>query len=153
MPEIAIGFSIPTEKDIKGILSLLQETYLPFVADFMPTALSETPVSVMDKLTNWKIAKYDNQVIAAVLVGQEDDNLTFSYLSVLPGFRRRGIASKLINIICQEAIQQGQLPIIIALRRSLAMNIHFFTQRGFEYSGPFNTNEHDLYIWRSGENE
>ncbi|MDC9604106.1 GNAT family N-acetyltransferase [Xenorhabdus griffiniae] len=153
MSEIAINFSIPTEEDIKGILSLLQEVYLPFVADFMPTALNETPASIMEKLTNWRVAKYDNQVIAAVLVEQEYDNLTFSYLSVLSEFRCRGIASKLLNIICQEAGQQTQLPIIIALRRSLTMNIHFFTQRGFEYLGHFNTNEHDLYIWRVGENE
>ncbi|AWK41680.1 GNAT family N-acetyltransferase [Photorhabdus laumondii] len=153
MSEIASSFSIPTEEDIKGILVLLQDVYLPFVADFMPTALNETPVSIMEKLIYWRIAKYDNQVVAAVLIEQEGDNLTFSYLYVLPAFRCRGIASKLLNIICQEAVQQAQLPIIIALRRSLAMNIHFFTQRGFEYLGPFNTNEHDLYIWRSGENE
>ncbi|NHB92806.1 GNAT family N-acetyltransferase [Photorhabdus cinerea] len=107
----------------------------------------------MEKLIYWRIAKYDNQVVAAVLIEQEDNNLTFSCLSVLPAFRCRGIARKLLNIIFQEAVQQAKLPIIIALRRSLEMNIHFFTQRGFEYLGPFNTNKHDLYIWRSGENE
>ncbi|MCZ1251924.1 MULTISPECIES: hypothetical protein [Photorhabdus] len=80
MSEIASSFSIPTEEDIKGILVLLQDVYLPFVADFMPTALNETPVSIMEKLIYWRIAKYDNQVVAAVLIEQEGDNLTFSYL-------------------------------------------------------------------------
>ncbi|AKH63920.1 MULTISPECIES: hypothetical protein [Photorhabdus] len=62
MSEIVIRFSIPTEEDIQGILALLQDVYLPFVADFMPTALNETPVSIIEKLIYWRIAKYDNQV-------------------------------------------------------------------------------------------
>ncbi|WP_323834352.1 hypothetical protein [Photorhabdus africana] len=56
MSEIAISFSIPIEEDIKGILALLQDVYLPFVADFMPTALNEMPVNIMDKLIYWRIA-------------------------------------------------------------------------------------------------
>ncbi|WP_160297015.1 hypothetical protein [Photorhabdus hindustanensis] len=43
---------------------LLQDVYLPFVADFMSAALNETPVSIMEKLIYWQIAKYDNQVVA-----------------------------------------------------------------------------------------
>ncbi|MER2471759.1 hypothetical protein [Photorhabdus laumondii] len=70
MSEIASSFSIPTEEDIKGISVLLQDVYLPFVADFMLTALNETSVSIMEKLIYWRIAKYDNQVIAAVLIEQ-----------------------------------------------------------------------------------
>ncbi|RAX12969.1 GNAT family N-acetyltransferase [Photorhabdus bodei] len=87
MSEIVISFSIPTEENIKGILALLQDVYLP-------TALNKTPVSILEKLIYWRIAKYDNQGVAVVLIEQEDDNLTFSYLSVLSAFRNRGIASK-----------------------------------------------------------
>ncbi|MDE1481697.1 GNAT family N-acetyltransferase [Xenorhabdus bovienii] len=143
-----INFFIPTEEDINGILALLHEVYTPFTADFIPSALYETSASIRKKLTHWKIAKYDSQVVAAVLVEQEKDNSTFCYLSVLLAFRRRGIASKLLNIICEEKRQQAKLPVIIALRRSLTMNIHFFTTQGFEYLGHFNTSEHDLYILR-----
>ncbi|WP_237387641.1 GNAT family N-acetyltransferase [Xenorhabdus sp. Sc-CR9] len=153
MSKKAINFFIPTAEDVKGILAVLHEVYTPFIADFIPSALYETSVSIMEKLTRWRIAKYDSQVIAAVLFEQEEGNLTFSYLSVLPEFRRRGIASRLLHIICKEADKQAQLPIIIALRRSLITNIHFFTERGFKYLGPFNTSKHDLYILRSGENQ
>ncbi|EQC01845.1 hypothetical protein [Photorhabdus temperata] len=50
MSEIAISFSIPTEEDIQRILALLQDVYLPFVADFMPTTLNATPVSTMGEV-------------------------------------------------------------------------------------------------------
>ncbi|WP_160169976.1 hypothetical protein [Photorhabdus aegyptia] len=46
----------------------MQDVYLPFVVDFMPTALNETPVSIMEKLIYWKIAKYGNQVVAIHVV-------------------------------------------------------------------------------------
>ncbi|MBD2786492.1 GNAT family N-acetyltransferase [Xenorhabdus sp. DI] len=153
MPKTAINFFIPTAEDVKGILTVLHEVYTPFTADFIPSALYETSASIMGKLTCWRIAKYDSQIIAAVLFEQEEDNLTFSYLSVLPKFRCQGIASELLNIICKEENNQSQLPIIIALRRSLITNIHFFTQRGFEYLGPFDNRKHDFYILRSGENQ
>ena len=65
----------------------------------------------------------------------EDGAHTFCFLAVRPAWRRRGIATQLLNGVLAAAAAAGAPRVLIAVRLSLHENVRFFSARGFAATG------------------
>ena len=98
--------------------SVLQET----VADFTARLASEACFAI----------EVDGRLIASIFCAPDGDALYVGRLAVAPDWRRRGIASVLIEAAKDEARRVGARRITLGARIALAGNVALFRRHGFE---------------------
>jgi ribosomal protein S18 acetylase RimI-like enzyme len=101
--------------------SVLKET----AADFAARLKSETCL----------VIEAEGRLIGSVFCIPQDDALYIGRLAVAPGWRRRGVASALIEAAKDEARRIGAARITLKARISLASNVALFERHGFAIVG------------------
>jgi ribosomal protein S18 acetylase RimI-like enzyme len=138
------------EEDVPEILAVLAAAYAPFTTEFRPTALKQTAETVQRDLPHWLVLRQDDRMTACVKHYPDDGCHTFSFLATLPGHRRRGFGSALVDEVLHRAAARGCEQVQIVLRRTLARNIAFFEKWGFRRGSPFLPDTHDVYELKLG---
>jgi ribosomal protein S18 acetylase RimI-like enzyme len=100
---------------------VLKET----AADFAARLVSETAL----------IVERGGRLIGSVFCAPRADALYIGRLAVAPDWRRRGVASALIEAACEEARRNGAARITLQARIALASNVALFRRHGFAIVG------------------
>ena len=98
--------------------SVLKET----VADFAARLASETCFAV----------EADGRLVGSIFCAPDGDALYVGRLAVAPEWRRRGIASALVDAAKDEARRIGAWRITLGARIALPGNVALFRRHGFE---------------------
>lgn len=109
------ALSKPGVDDLKDLLALLDQCVLPF-ADLEARHLA-----------HFLICRNGGRLIAAAGLEFCDKNVLLRSLAVAPGFRQRGLASRLVEALEQRALATHQEQLF--LMTTTAQD--FFTRRGF----------------------
>lgn len=131
--------------DAPAIHALLQEVYAPFAGRFAPTALGEDEQSIAPAAGSWLLAHGGEELVGCVCHYPEDGAHTFCFLAVRPAWRRRGIATQLLNGVLAAAAAAGAPRVLIAVRLSLHENVRFFSARGFAATGEQLSPQHGVF--------
>ena len=107
--------------DINPRSSMLKET----VADFAQRLRADTIF----------VAESDGALIGSIFCSPDGDALYIGRLAVAPDWRRRGVASALMEAAKEEARRIGAARITLKARISLASNIALFRRHGFAITG------------------
>ena len=78
------------------------------------------------------LAYLDDQVVGSARFRDDDDDLYVGRVSVLPAFRRRGIASALMHFLEGVAAERGRRAVRIQVRDSLPSNVGLYQAIGFD---------------------
>lgn len=88
------------------------------------------------------LAYRGDEAVGTVLYYIDNDYVYFGRLSVLPAYRRQGIAQRMIEYIEQWTRQQGLSRVVLGVRIVLASNREFYERLGYRV---FESRTHEGY--------
>ena len=101
------------------------------------SALRETAESVTQLLRVGRVfvAEIDGRLAGCVEARSEGDTVYLGRLAVLPDYRRRGVADRLIETVEAYARETGAGSVVLKVRIALRQNQRIFLSRGFREVG------------------
>lgn len=137
-----------TEVDCTAVLVVLQAAFGAYQNLEPPSGVTrETVEALREKLaqeTLW-VADADSEseaalrrIIACVFAKphqQYADALYFGRLAVLPAYQRQGIARRLIDVVEQQAREQGFQRVVLGVRTALPENVRYYQSLGYDIIG------------------
>jgi ribosomal protein S18 acetylase RimI-like enzyme len=124
-------FSDPARAD--ELLALVQAAFGRLDIDPPSGVLKETVADFVTRLRSETcfVIEQDGRIVASVFCIRQGDALYIGRLAVAPEFRRRGLASALVEAAKAEARRLGARRMTLRVRISLADNVALFERHGF----------------------
>ena len=118
---------------VDELLALVHDAFRHLVIDPPSSALKETAADFMTRLKSETCFTMESgdRLVGAVFCIPQYDALYIGRLAVRADWRRRGIASALINAAKEEALRIGARRMTLKARISLASNVALFQRHGF----------------------
>lgn len=115
-------------RDVTSISALLAES--PNSAQWSPESLGQFAGEGESGRTGW-VAEDSGKLVGFITVGMAADEFEIMNLEVSEAFRRRGIASKLLDVALEFSRISGSRKAYLEVRASNAAAIAFYARRGF----------------------
>ncbi len=122
---------------VEELLALAHGAFRDLAIDPPSSALKETAADFAARLRSETcfVIEADGSLIGLVFCIRQGDALYIGRLAVAPDWRRRGVASALIEAAKDEARRIGAARITLKARIALASNIALFRRHGFAITG------------------
>lgn len=125
-----------TVNDAEVLAALVRAAFEEYESQLVPpsAALLETTESIGSQLVGGhgaSLAVVDGRPVGGVLFEPRGSDLYFGRLSVLPDYRRMGIASALVASVEAEAARRACAGVLLSVRIALADNQAFFSSLGY----------------------
>lgn len=131
---ISVGLMAPGELD--AILAIDDESFVrPWTREMYEAELRNTAV------TRIYVVRADSRVVGYCAAWQLPGELHINNLAILPAFRRRGLARRLLDHVLAEAAATGSPRATLEVRRSNFAARELYAQLGFAVHGV----RHDYY--------
>lgn len=127
-----------TAADVDALLAVMQAAFAarPALGE-RPEALTETTASVATKLSvgSAYLAEVDGQPAGCVLVAPDTRGARLGRVSVLPEFRRHGIATFVVGVLVESLAVDGLALVHLLCRKEFPEIEAWWVRRGFERVG------------------
>lgn len=125
------------EADIPIILSVIKEAFAEYTGQLDPPSSAEGKTVEMVEAelegANALVAEADGKIVGCVFYRPQGEGLYIDRLSVLPAYRKRGIASSMLNEIEFRARTAGYKSLQISVRLVLKKLQAYYSKLGFEF--------------------
>ena len=122
---------------VNELLALAHGAFRDLAIDPPSSALKETAADFAARLRSETcfVVEVDGRLIGLVFCARQHDALYIGRLAVAAEWRRRGVASALLEAAKDEARRIGAARITLGARIALASNIALFKRHGFAVTG------------------
>ena len=133
---MSAGYSVQRFSDasrLKELHRFVQDAFRDLPIDPPSSALTETVADFAARLQSYTIfvASDAGTLIGCIFCTPDGDALYIGRLAVHPDWRRRGVASALVNAAKTEARRRGAKRITLGARIALPGNVALFRRHGF----------------------
>ena len=126
-----------TVEDLPAMLSVIRTAFAEYTGKLDPPSSAEhktieivrTELEGADAL----VAEVEGNLVGCVFFRPQHEGVYIDRLSVLPEFRKRGIASALLNEVEIEAKTAGYEALTLSVRLVLKQQQAYYNRRGFEF--------------------
>ncbi len=123
--------------DLPTIVTLIQTAFTEYEGQLDPpsSAQTKTVAATSQELADGGalVAYADQMMVGSVFYHLRADHLYLDRLAVLPEYRRRGLAGRLIAAVEDLALQSGLTLVRLSVRLALAENRRFYERLGYEF--------------------
>lgn len=130
------------EADCEAVLAVLKASFAPYQERLDPPSgvNAETVHSVRGKLASQTllVAEVDGRVVGCVFLmpfKQQEGDLYFGRLAVLPAYQKQGVARRLVEQVEQYGCEHGFQRVRLGVRIALSENVYTFQRLGYEIAG------------------
>ena len=136
----AAGWPVHRFKDAARVDELhrfVQNAFRDLPIDPPSSVLKETAADFAARLKSetWFVIEADGHLVGSVFCAPENDALYIGRLAVRADFRRRGVATALIDAAKAEACRIGAKRMTLGCRIALTSNLALFRAHGFVVAG------------------
>src|SRR5258708_361167 len=124
-------------EEVESLLSLVHGAFAEYKDKLDPP--SGAPYDTVEKLTEHMqtasavIAEINGEPVACTFYSARDGHVYLFRLSVLPEFRRQGIAGKLIAFVERRAVEMGYAIVKLGTRVALPKNRAYYERLGYRF--------------------
>lgn len=129
-----------TGNDLEAVLDVGRRTwpatYEPIAgADFVAMGLAKwwTADAIIPAIRAGRalVAEVDERVVGMAAFGPQDDSIVLWKLYVLPGFHGRGVGRRLMEVVCERALELGRRRLILSHLEGNEQASRFYARNGF----------------------
>ncbi len=125
------------EEDIPLIVDLIKQAFAEYSGKLDPPSSAErkSVQVVKDELreANALVTETEGTLVGCVFYHPREDSIYVDRLSVLPEYRKRGIATGLIAEVEHRARADGYTRLALSVRLALEKQQAFYQRQGFEF--------------------
>lgn len=147
-----ISYRTAAESDSADILRVIKTAFAEYEGKLDPpsSAHRKTIEAVREELASATalLAESTTEIVGCVFYQPKEDYMYLYRLSVLPAWRKRGIAANLINLVEQQAVQEHFHAVRLSVRIGLRENQLYYARKGYTFKqyGTHDGYEHPTYL-------
>jgi ribosomal protein S18 acetylase RimI-like enzyme len=133
-------------EDIPAMLRVIKESFAEYDGRLVPpsSARGKTIEILESELERAQalVVEAAGEIVGCVLFRPRDEGIYFERLSVLPGYRNRGLAQLMLAEVERRALEAGERSLWLSVRLVLTELRDFYNRLGFK---PFEYGTHEGY--------